>query len=72
MPLVQVTLIEKALSGAEKQRLIKGLTDATAAVVGHDVRPYVWVLLGELPSGAWGMGGSPITTDDVVRLRGVS
>jgi 4-oxalocrotonate tautomerase len=72
LPLVQVKLIEKALSRAEKQRLIAGITDATASIVGQDVRPYVWVLLEELPSGDWGMGGSPITTEAVVQMRGLA
>ncbi len=72
MPLVHVKLIENALSGAEKRRLIESLTDATAAVVGHDVRPYIWVLVEELSSGCWGVGGSPIRTDHGVTTRGVS
>jgi 4-oxalocrotonate tautomerase len=72
MPLVQVKLVENALSSAEKERLIAGLTDATAAVVGQDVRPYIWVLVDELSSGDWGIGGSPITTEAVRTMRGVS
>ena len=71
MPLVQVKLIDKALSTSEKERLISGITDATAAVVGQDIRPHVWVLLEEVPSGQWGMGGSPITTEAVAQLRGI-
>lgn len=72
MPLVQVKPIERALSSAEKERLIAGITDATAAVVGQDVRRFVWVLLEELSSGDWGMGGSPITTEAMGQMRGVS
>lgn len=72
MPLVQVKLIEKALSPEEKERLIAGITDATAAVVGQDVRQHVWVLLEEVSSGSWGMGGQPITTEAVRQMRGVA
>ena len=72
MPLVQVKLIEEALSTEEKERLIAGITDATTAVVGHDVRQFVWVLLDEVSSGSWGMGGRPITTEAVRQMRGVA
>jgi 4-oxalocrotonate tautomerase len=72
MALVHVKLIENALSSGEKRRLIERLTDATAAVVGHDVRPYIWVLIEELSSGCWGIDGTPITTDHGARTRGVS
>lgn len=72
MALVQVRLIEKALTSQEKERLIAGITDATAAVVGQDVRQYIWVLVEELSSGDWGMGGTPITTEVVRQMRGVA
>ena len=72
MPLVQVKLIENALSSQERERLIAALTDATASVIGQDVRPYIWVLLEELSSGDWGIGGSPITTEAVRTMRGVA
>ena len=72
MPLVNVKLIRDALTPAERERLIAALTDATASVVGQDVRQYIWVLIDELDSGDWGMGGQPITTEAVRAMRGVA
>ncbi|MBA2767614.1 MAG: 4-oxalocrotonate tautomerase family protein [Sporichthyaceae bacterium] len=69
MPLVQVTLMEGAVSPAEKAQLITGITSATAGVLGEDIRRHTWVVVDEIPSGGWGMGGHPITREAVVAMR---
>jgi 4-oxalocrotonate tautomerase len=69
MPLVRMTLMRDAVSGEDRQELIARFTDAAAAVLGQDIRPYVWVLLDEVGSGDWGIGGHPITRDDVAAIR---
>lgn len=71
MPLVEVTLLEGAIDDEERSKLIAGLTDATEAVLGVGVREYTAVLVNELRSGAWGMGGEPVTTEAVLKIRGV-
>jgi 4-oxalocrotonate tautomerase len=65
MPLVRMTLMRDAVSRRDRQELIARVTDATADVLGQDIRPFVWVLLDEVSSGDWGIGGHPVTRDGV-------
>lgn len=65
MPLVQIKGIGGLLNQAQKEELIKKVTDAVVSVEGEGLRPVTWVLLEEVPSGAWGVGGKALTTDDV-------
>lgn len=68
MALIQVKLIEKIFTPAEKQELISKLTDVMVSMKGDAVRPVVWVTIEEVPSGAWGMGGKATTTEAVLAL----
>lgn len=66
MPLVQVKLIEGVLSDAQKQEMIKKLTDAMVSIEGENMRPVTWVIIEEVvKSGDWGIGGKGLTTSDV-------
>jgi 4-oxalocrotonate tautomerase len=68
MPLVQVKAIEGVLTAEQKREIVHKVTDAVASVVGEALRPGIWVLVEEVSSGAWGVGGKPVTTDDVRSL----
>lgn len=68
MPLVQIKGISDFLSPAQKEELIRKVTDAVVSVEGEGLRPVTWVLLEEVPSGAWGVGGEPVTTDGLRRM----
>jgi 4-oxalocrotonate tautomerase len=68
MPLVQVKLIEGVFSQAQKQEIIKKLTDTMVSIEGENMRPVTWVVVEEVKSGEWGIGGQPMTTDDVKAL----
>lgn len=63
MPLVQIKGIEGCLSLAQKQELIRRITDVVVSVEGEGVRPVTWVVVEDVASGAWGVGGQPITTE---------
>lgn len=65
MPLIQVKLIEKVLSPAQKAELITKLTDVMVSVEGENFRPVTWVTIEEVHSGEWGIGGQPMTTEAV-------
>lgn len=69
MPLVQMKVMRGAVGPEERSRLIDGLTEAAASVLGEDIRPYIWVLLEEIGSGDWGIGGRALTTDAVSAMR---
>ena len=68
MPLIQVKLIEGVFTEAQKSQIIHKLTDAMVSVEGESMRPVTWVMLEEVKSGDWGMGGKPITTAHVKAL----
>ena len=68
MPLINVKLIEGVFSPAQKQEMIRRLTDAMVAVEGEAMRSVTWVAIEEVKSGDWGLGGKPLTTADVKAL----
>lgn len=68
MPLINVKLIEGVITPAQKQEMIRKITDAVVAIEGENTRPVTWVIIEEAKSGDWGMGGNPITTNDVKAL----
>jgi 4-oxalocrotonate tautomerase len=68
MPLVQVKLIEGVFSQAQKQEIIKKLTDTMVSIEGENMRPVTWVVVEEVKSGEWGIGGQALTTADVKAL----
>lgn len=65
MPLVNVKVIEGVLSDAQKKELIKGVTDAMVAVKGENLRQLISVIIEEVKSGDWAIGGQPLTAADV-------
>ena len=68
MPLIQVKVIEGVFTEAQKREIVHKLTDAMVSVEGETMRPVTWVIVDEVKSGDWGIGGRPLTTDDVRAL----
>jgi 4-oxalocrotonate tautomerase len=68
MPLIQVKLIERVFTEAQKREIVRKLTDAMVSIEGEAMRPVTWVVLEEVKSGDWGIGGKPLTTADVKEL----
>ena len=68
MPLVQVKVIEGVFTEAQKREIVSRLTDAMVSVEGENMRPVTWVVVEEVKSGDWGIGGRPLTTADVKAL----
>ena len=68
MPLIQVKLIEEVLTPAQKKEIITSLTEAMVKIEGENMRPVTWVIIEEVRSGEWGIGGQPMTTEAVVAL----
>jgi 4-oxalocrotonate tautomerase len=69
MPLATIKMIEGVFSGDEKKRMIEKVTEAMLSVEGENLRDYTLVVLEEVKSGDWGVGGKTLTSDDVKRLR---
>jgi len=65
MPLVQIKGISGYLSLQQKQEIISKVTDAIVSVEGEGLRPITWVLIEDVASGQWGVGGQAVTTDAI-------
>ncbi|HEY7534771.1 MAG TPA: 4-oxalocrotonate tautomerase family protein [Thermodesulfobacteriota bacterium] len=68
MPLVNVKLIEGVFTQTQKQEMIRKLTDAMVSIEGENMRQVTFVVIEEVKSGDWGIGGKPLTTNDVKEL----
>ena len=68
MPLINVKLIEGVFSAEQKEQIVRKLTDAMVDVEGEAMRPVTWVIVEEVASGQWGIGGNPMRTADVKAL----
>jgi 4-oxalocrotonate tautomerase len=68
MPLVTVKLIEGVFTPAQKQEMIRKLTDTMVSIEGENLRPMTLVLVEEIKSGDWGVGGRGYTAGDVHAL----
>jgi len=69
MPLVDVQLIEGVFNTAQKQDMIRKITDAMVEIEGESMRGVTWVRVHEIASGNWGIGGKGLTTADVKALQ---
>jgi len=70
MPLVNVKLIEGVFTPEQKQEMIHRLTETMVEIEGESLRQVTWVVLEEVKSGDWGIGGNGLTTADVQALQG--
>lgn len=69
MPMITVKMIEGVFDADQKQDIIRKLTDTMVSIEGESLRSVTWVVLEEVRSGSWGIGGSPLTTADVKDLQ---
>jgi len=65
MPFVNVKLIEGVFSKEQKREMIEKLTDTMVEIEGENMRGVTWVVVEEVQSGEWGIGGNALTTEDV-------
>jgi 4-oxalocrotonate tautomerase len=68
MPFVNVKVIEGVFSDGQKQEIVKGITEAMVKVEGENMRQVTWVVVEEVKSGDWAIGGNSLTTDAVKAL----
>ena len=70
MPLINVKMLEGVFTPTQKQEMIRKLTDTMVSIEGENARSVTWVVLEEVKSGDWGIGGNRFTTNDVKALMG--
>lgn len=69
MPVITVKVFEGELNPAQTARLIHDLTEATIPYVGDVARGNTWVLVEEIKSGAWGIGGRAFGLPDLRQIQ---
>ena len=69
MPFVNIKIIEDVFTDDEKKRMIEKVTEAMASVEGGHLKEVTVVVLEEVRSGNWGLGGRTLTAEHVKRLR---
>jgi 4-oxalocrotonate tautomerase len=60
MPFTTVKVIEGVFTKEQKAQLIEKITEAMIDVEGESMRPLTWVVIEEVQSGEWAIGGKPI------------
>ena len=69
MPLLNVKVIEGVFSPAQKRETIERLTDTMVEIEGEAMRGVAWVVVDEVASGDWGIGGQALRTEDVTAMQ---
>lgn len=62
-------MIEGVFTPEQKRDMIRKLTDTMVSIEGESLRPYTLVILEEVKSADWSVGGQCITTEDVRELQ---
>ena len=70
MPMVNVRLIKGVFDKEQKQEMIAKITETMVSIEGEALRGVTWVLIDEVESGDWGIGGRGLTAQDVKDLQG--
>ena len=69
MPYVNVKVLEGVFTAAQKQEMIRRMTDTLVEIEGEHLRAATVVVVEEVQSGCWGIGGNPLGTGDVKALK---
>ena len=68
MPFVNVKVIEGVFDADQKREIVERLTDTMVGIEGENMREVTWVVLEEVKSGDWAIGGNALSTEDVKAL----
>ena len=69
MPVITVKVFQNELTETQTAKLIAGITEAVIPFVGEALRNNTWVLVEEIKSGSWGIGGKAIGLSDLRRIQ---
>lgn len=68
MPLIRVDVFEDELNREQSKDLIERLTKVVTDITSEKLRDVTWVIVNEVKSGHWGVGGNALGLDDVKKL----
>ncbi len=69
MPIVTIKVLEGVFDRGQQEAMIDAVTDAMCKVGGEGMRPAVHVLVEEVTSGNWGIGGQKLRTEEILERR---
>ncbi len=69
MPIVTIKVLEGVFDRGQQEAMIDAVTDAMCKVGGEGMRPAVHVLVEEVTSGNWGVGGQKLRTEEILERR---
>ncbi len=69
MPLAQVKVIKGVFTDDEKREMIERVSEALISIEGESLREKTVVIIDEVASGDWGIGGKALTTEEVNEMR---
>ena len=72
MPFAQIKIIENVFDDQKKQEIIKRVTEALVSVEGEGLREKTVVVVEEVKSGNWAVGGHILSTQDVKKMAAAS
>jgi 4-oxalocrotonate tautomerase len=68
MPYINCRVMEGVLSEDQKAEIAEQITETFASVVGEPVRGLTWVVIDDMSSGQFTIGGRPVTTGGVKEI----
>ena len=67
--MVAIKVFKDELSNSQTQDLIHKVTEAVIPFVGEKLRDNTWVLIEEIASGSWGIGGKAFGLEDIRAIQ---
>ena len=68
MPYINCRVMEGVLSDEQKTEIAERITDTFVDVVGEPVRGLTWVVIDDMSSGDFTIGGQAVTTEGVKEM----
>jgi len=69
MPFVEIKVFEGELSKEQTQEMIQEITEVVVSLAGENLRQATWVVVQEVKSGNWGVGGKALGLDDIRAIQ---
>jgi len=68
MPFVEVKVFEDELTKDQTKELIQRINDTVTTVTSEKLQDVTWVIVSEVKSGNWGVGGNALGLEDVRKI----
>ncbi len=68
MPYIEVNVFKGELSQAQKEAVIEKVTKAITDTTSDKLKDVTWVVIKEVESGSWGVGGKALGLADIKQL----